>query len=93
MSKIADSLANICENIVKEVDKIVIEFMQKKGISYDDLKENVIIQEEPQKDLENDTKTCSYWYGKELILSIKQKFDIKDPACGRCDMFITRGNW
>ena len=85
MSKIVDSIAEVCKGVVEEIDKIVIEYMNKKGISYNDIKEKVEIQEEPDKK--------SYLYEKELILSIEQKLDITNPACGKCEMFITRGNW
>ena len=67
MSKIADSLANICENIVKEVDKIVIEFMQKKGISYDDLEEKGIII--PVLEL-HDNYIKSLTFGDEIEIQI-----------------------
>ncbi len=85
MSKIVDSIAEVCKGVVEEIDKIVIEYMNKKGISYNDIKEKVEIQEEPDKK--------SYLYEKELILSIEQKLDITNPGCGKCEMFIIRGNW
>lgn len=78
----------------KEADRIILEYMNKKGLTLEDLQGNVLMQQEP-----NDagdvlgTLKRSYWYKGELIFSIKQRVDITQPLIARAEIIIEKGNW
>ena len=93
MIDIQKEISNILHSQTKEADRIILEFMQKKGLTLDDLQGNVVMQNVPCTDLEINTTQLNYWYKGELILSVKQKFDITQPMIVRAEMTIEKGEW
>ena len=90
---IQNKVTEVCKNTMKEADRILLEYMQKKGLTLDDLQGNVVMQNVPCTDLEINTTQLNYWYKGELILSVKQKFDITQPLIARSEMIIAKGEW
>ena len=84
----------VCKQSVKEADRLILEYMQKRNLTIEDLQENVFMQQEPN-DAWDETVTLkrTYWYKGELIFCIKQKYDIKQPLIARAEMVIEKGNW
>lgn len=93
MIDIQKEISNVLHSQTKEADRIILEFMQKKGLTLDDLQGNVVMQNVPCTDLEINTTQLNYWYKGELILSVKQKFDITQPMIARAEMTIEKGEW
>ena len=93
MVDIQKEMSNVLHSQTKEADRIILEFMQKKGLTLDDLQGNVVMQNVPCTDLEINTTQLNYWYKGELILSVKQKFDITQPMIVRAEMTIEKGEW
>lgn len=94
MIDIQKEVSNVLHNQTKEADKIILEFMKKKGLTVDDLKGNVVMQQEPSDPWDTFvTNKRTYWYKGELILSVKQKFDITQPMITRAEMIIEKGEW
>ena len=94
MIDIQKEISNVLHSQTKEADRIILEFMQKKGLTLDDLQGNVVMQQEPNDPWDTlVTNKITYWYKGELILSVKQKFDITLPLIARCEMIIEKGGW
>ena len=93
MVNIQNAVSKVCSNTQKEADRIILEFMQKKGLTLDDLQGNVVMQNVPCTGLEINTTQLNYWYKGELILSAKLKWDIKQPTIARGELTITKGDW
>ena len=86
-------LAEAHKNITKLADKLILEYMQKKGLTIEDLQGNVFMQNYPYGLNGDNNVTLAYWYKDELILSVKQKFDLTQPTITRCEMVIEKGKW
>ena len=86
-------LAEAHNNIAKLADKLILEYMQKKGLTIEDLQVNVLMQNYPYGLNGDKSGTLAYWYKDELILSVKHKFDLKQPTIARCEMVIEKGIW
>lgn len=78
----------------KEADRLILEYMQKKNLTIDDLKENAVMQQMPSDPWDECvTLKRAYWYKDELILSIKQRIDVKQPLATWVEMVIEKGDW
>ena len=77
----------------KEADRIILEYMNKKGLTLEDLQGNVVMQNIPSVTGELNASTLTYWYKGELILSASQKIDLKSPFLARAELVIKKGNW
>lgn len=93
MNDLQNKLAEATKNTVKYADKLLLEYMQKKGLTIDDLQGNVVMQHYPFGTKDEECDTLAYWYKGELILKVKQKFDITQPLVTRCEMVIEKGEW
>lgn len=93
MNDIQEKLSAVIQNTVKLADKILLEYMQKKGLTIDDLQGNVAMQNYPCGINGDDTVTLAYWYKGELILKVKKKIDITQPLVTRYVMSIEKGDW
>lgn len=76
-----------------EADRIILEYMNKKGLTLEDLQGNVVMQNIPSETGELNASTLTYWYKGELILSVSQKIDLKSPFLVRTELIIKKGNW
>ena len=76
-----------------EADRIILEYMNKKGLTLEDLQGNVVMQNIPSETGELNASTLTYWYKGELILSASQKIDLKSPFIARSELIIKKGNW
>ena len=94
MVNIQKEISNVSHSQTKEADRILLEYMQKKGLTIDDLRGNVVMQQEPNDAWdESVTLKRTYWYKGELIFCIKQRYDITQPLIARAEMVIEKGNW
>lgn len=93
MNELQEKLSEVSQNTVKLADKILLEYMLKKGLTIEDLQGNVAMQNYPYGMYGDDTATLTYWYKGELILKIKQKIDITQPLVTKCVMSIEKGDW
>ena len=92
MREIENALKEISQNTTKEADRIIIEYMRKRGLTLNDLQGNVVMQNVPLQDLEINTTQLNYWYKDELILSVKTEFNYKELAV-TCNYTIKKGDW
>ena len=92
MREIENALREISQNTTKEADKIIIEYMRKRGLTLNDLQGNVVMQNVPLQGLEINTTQLNYWYKGELILSVKTEFNYKELAV-TCNYTIKKGDW
>ena len=91
---IQDKLADITKQTVKEADLLILGYMQKRNLTIEDLQGNVVMQQEQQDPWEVGVSLKrTYWYKGELILSVKQKWDVRQPLCTRGEMVIEKGDW
>lgn len=89
---IHEQLAEIAKKSVKEGDRLLLEYMKKRGLTFADLEGNVAMQNAPVGRELNYNK-LTYWYKGELIFSITQKFDITHPFIVRAEARIEKGDW
>jgi hypothetical protein len=92
MREIENALKEISQNTTKEADRIIIEYMRKRGLTLNDLQGNVVMQNVPPRDLEINTIQLNYWYKDELILSVKTELNYKELAV-TCNYTIKKGDW
>ena len=91
---IQDKIADVCKQSVKEADKVILEYMAKRNLTFADLQGNVVMQQEQDDPWDvGVTLKRTYWYKGELMLSIKQKYDITQPLIARAEMVIEKGDW
>lgn len=78
---------------LKEVDRLLLEYMKKRNLSFEDLQEHMMMREERDFNDIPELKVTSYWYKCELILSVIQTFDFKSPFIARSKLKIKKGDW
>ncbi len=90
---IHDKLSKACLNCASEADRLLLEYMKKKGLTIADLEGNVAVQNHPFGVEENDGAVLRYWYKGELILSMKQRIYQVSPLEIKAEMVIEKGDW
>lgn len=90
---IQTKVAEACINSTKEADRLLLEYMQKRKLTIEDLQEHIMMREERDFNDIPELKITSYWYKCELILSVIQRFDFESPFVARCELQIKKGNW
>ena len=91
--EIQTKVAEACKTSTKEADKLLLEYMQKRNLTIEDLQGNVLMEQFPfDYDGKNNGKT-EYSYKGELIMTVEQKFDMESPLVARCELVIKKGNW
>lgn len=92
-NEIQTKVAEACKKSTKEADKLLLEYMQKRNLTIEDLQGNVLMEQFPfDYDGKNNSKT-EYSYKGELIMTVEQKFDMASPLVARCELVIKKGNW
>ena len=89
---IHEQLAEIARKSVKEGDRLLLEYMKKRNLTFADLEGNVAMQNTPVGRELNYNK-LTYWYKGELIFSITQRFDLTCPFIVRAEARIEKGDW
>lgn len=89
---IHEQLAEIARKSVKEGDRLLLEYMKKRNLTFADLEGNVAMQNTPVGRELNYNK-LTYWYKGELIFSITQRFDLTQPFIVRAEARIEKGDW
>ena len=84
---------NKLKSNLKEVDRLLLEYMKKRNISFEDLQEHIMMKEEQDFSIMSNIMIISYWYKFELILSVIQTFDFKSPFIVRSELNIKKGDW
>lgn len=92
-NELQTKIAEACINSTKEADRLLLEYMQKRKLTLEDLQEHILMREERDFNDMPEIKITSYWYKCELILSVIQRFDFKSPFVARCELQIKRGDW
>ena len=90
---IHDKLSKACQNCASEADRLLLEYMKKKGLTIDDLDGNIAIQNHPFGVEENDGAVLRYWYKGELILSMKQRIYQAGALEVKAEIVIEKGDW
>lgn len=90
---IYEQLAEISKRSVKEGDRLLLEYMKKRGLTFADLEGNVAIQNHSYGVIDDNVAKITYWYKGELIFSITQKFDLTRPFVVRAEARIEKGDW
>ena len=92
-NEIQTKVAEACITSTKEADRLLLEYMQKRNLTIEDLQGHIIMRQEQDFNIMSDIKMTSYWYKSELILSVVQKFDFESPSVARCELQIKKGDW
>ena len=92
-NEIQTKVTEACKTSTKEVDKLLLEYMQKRNLTIEDLHEHIMMKEEQDFSIMADKKVFSYWYKCELILSVIQTFNFESPYVARCELQIRKGDW
>lgn len=92
-NEIQSKVAEACKTSTKEADRLLLEYMQKRNLTIEDLQEHIMMKEERDFNDMPELKITSYWYKCELILSVIQRFDFESPFVARCELHIKKGNW
>ena len=90
---IHDKLSKACQNCASEADRLLLEYMKKKGLTIADLEGNVAVQNLPFGVEKDDCAVLRYWYKGELILSMKQRIYQVSPLETKAEMVIEKGDW
>lgn len=91
---IHDKIAEVYKAGMSEADKVLLEYMEKKGLSIDDLQGNVVKREEENTWLyESNEHRITYWYRGDLIFSITNKFDMTQPLATTVTVIVEKGDW
>lgn len=90
---IHDKFSKAYQNCASEADKLLLEYMKKKGLTIKDLEGNAAVQNLPFGVEENDGAVMRYWYKGELIISIKQRIYQVSPLEIKIEMFVEKGDW
>lgn len=91
---IHNKIADVCKQSIKEADRVILEYMAKRNLTLADLQDNVVMQQEQDDPWDvGVTLKRTYWYKGELMLSIKQRYDITQPLIARAEMVIEKGDW
>ena len=90
---IHDKVADAYKQSVKEADRLLLEYMKKKGLTIADLEGNVAVQNLPFGIEGDDCASLRYWYKGELILSMKQRIYQVSPLEVKAEMVIDKGDW
>jgi hypothetical protein len=92
-NEIQTKVAVACKTSTKEADKLLLEYMQKRNLTIEDLQGHIMMKEEQDFSITTDIKITSYWYKSELILSVIQTFEFKSPSVARSELQIKKGDW
>ena len=88
---IREAVSLLAEQTVSQTDKLLLEYMEKRNITLEELDENLVMQRVPCD------KICaskvSYWYKGELIFSLTSKSCITSQFASKEEFFIEKGNW
>lgn len=91
---IHDKIAEVYKAGMSEVDKILLEYMEKKGLTIDDLQGNVVKREEENSELyEPYEHKITYLYRGDLIFSITNKFGATQPLAATVTVIVEKGDW
>ena len=88
-----EQLSKACQNCASEANKVLLEYMAKKGLTIADLEGNFAVQNHPFGVEENDGAVLRYWYKGELILSMKQRIYQTGALEVKAEMVIEKGDW
>lgn len=78
---------------LKEVDRLLLEYMKKRNLSFEDLQDYIIMRVEQDFNIMSNIMITSYWYKFELILSVIQTFDFESPFIAKSELNIKKGDW
>ncbi len=90
---IHDKLSKAYQNSASEANRLLLEYMKKKGLTIADLEGNVAVQYHPFGVEKDDCAVLRYWYKGELILSMKQRIYQVSPLEIKAEMVIEKGDW
>ena len=67
MNELQNKLLEASQNTTKYADKLLLEYMAKKGLTVEDLQGNIVMQHYPMGTKDEDCNSLVYWYKNELI--------------------------
>lgn len=88
---IREAVSLLADQTVSQTDKLLLEFMEKRNITLEELNGNLVMQRVPCDEI--CATKVSYWYKGELIFSLTSKSCITSQFASREEFIIEKGNW
>lgn len=88
---IKEAVSLLAEQTVSQTDKLLLEYMNKRNITLEELNGNLIMQRVPCDEI--CASKVSYWYKGELIFSLTSKSYISSQFASKEEFIIEKGNW
>ena len=88
---IREAVSLLAEQTVSQTDKLLLEYMEKRNITLEELNGNLVMQRVPLDEIL--ATKVSYCYKGELIFSLTSKSCITSQFASKEEFFIEKGNW
>ena len=88
---IREAVSLLAEQTVSQTDKLLLEYMEKRNITLEELNGNLVMQRVPCDEIL--ATKVSYWYKGELIFSLTSKSCITSQFASKEEFIIKKGNW
>lgn len=88
---IKEAVSLLAEQTVSQTDKLLLEYMEKRNITLEELNGNLVMQRVPCDEIL--ATKVGYWYKGELIFSLTSKSCITSQFASKEEFFIEKGNW
>ena len=88
---IREAVSLLATQTVSQTDKLLLEYMEKRNITLEELNGNLVMQRVPCDEI--CATKVSYWYKGELIFSLTSKTCITSQFASKEEFTIEKGNW
>ena len=88
---IREAVSLLAEQTVSQTDKLLLEYMEKRNITLEELNGNLVMQRVPCDEI--CASKVSYCYKGELIFSLTSKSIISSQFASKEEFTIKKGNW
>ena len=92
-NKIQDAVITLNENVLKIEESLLLEYMEKKNLTLEDMKEHCVIARYPYGLNGDETLRFQILYNDEVIATIRQEIDTPTPLLVKGELKITKGEW
>lgn len=88
---IREAVSLLAEQTVSQTDKLLLEYMEKRNITLEELNGNLVMQRVPCDEIL--ASKVSYGYKGELIFSLMSKTSLTSQFASKEEFIIEKGNW
>ena len=88
---IREAVSLLAEQTVSQTDKLLLEYMEKRNITLEELNGNLVMQRVPCDEI--CATKVSYWFKGELIFSLTSKSFLSSQFASKEEFTIKKGNW